>query len=228
MGPVKIFSIQGNSVFLFANGSIRKVPRCNIQLCESENEPELVEKETEEHKEGSDASVCFEDTSFGEDISKDDLEEIGKRKTRSMMDVERRELERDNMSAFWLNVENSECYDDITVYTVEVPVREHKRIEVVEVKEKELENLVKYDVFEEVDDKGQETVGLRWVITRKEKADGQKTEFKGRLVAKGFQEKESPQSDSPTMLRESLKLFFSVVANEGFELRSIDIRAAFL
>ena len=41
-----------------------------------------------------------------------------------MTDVERRELERDNVSAFWLNVENSECYDDITVYTVEVPVRE--------------------------------------------------------------------------------------------------------
>ena len=78
----------------------------------------------------------------------------------------------------------------------------------VEAKERELENLVKYDIFEEVDDKGQETVGSRWVITRKEKADGQKTEFKGRLVAKGFQEKESPQSDSPTMLRESLKLFF--------------------
>ena len=37
-----------------------------------------------------------------------------------------------------------------------------------------------------------------------------------------------PQSDSPTMLRESMKLFFAVAANEGFKLRSIDIRAAFL
>ena len=47
-------------------------------------------------------------------------------------------------------------------------------------------------------------------------------------MARGFQEKEAPQSDSPTMLRESMKLFFSVAANEGFDLRSIDIRAAFL
>ena len=39
------------------------------------------------------------------------------------------------------------------------------------------------------------------MITRKEKADGQKKNVKGRLVAKGFQEKEAPQSDSPTMLR---------------------------
>ena len=42
-------------------------------------------------------------------------------------------------------------------------------------------------MFDEVEDNGQETVGSRWVITRKEKADGQKQEVKGRLVAKGFQ-----------------------------------------
>jgi hypothetical protein len=111
---------------------------------------------------------------------------------------------------------------------VEVPVREHKKVEVVEAKEKELDNLIKYGVFEEVVDEGQDTIGSRWVIIKKEKADGQKTNYKGRLVARGFQEKEAPQSDSPTMLRESMKLFFSVAANEGFVLRSIDIRAAFL
>ncbi len=43
--------------------------------------------------------------------------------------------------------------------------------------------------FEEVEDEGQETVDSRWVITRKEKADGKKQKVKGRLVAKGFQEK---------------------------------------
>ena len=66
------------------------------------------------------------------------------------------------------------------------------------------------------------------MLTRKEKSDGQKQKVKGRLVAKGFQEKEVPQSDSPTMLRESMKMFFTVAANEDFELRKIDIRAAFL
>ena len=66
------------------------------------------------------------------------------------------------------------------------------------------------------------------MITRKEKADGQKKNVKGRLVAKEFQEKEAPQSDSPTMLRESMKMFFSVVENMDFELRKMDIRVAFL
>ena len=37
LGPVRVFSVQGNSVFLFANRSMRKVLRCNIQLCESED-----------------------------------------------------------------------------------------------------------------------------------------------------------------------------------------------
>ena len=142
--------------------------------------------------------------------------------------METRELERDRISTFWMRMENTECYDDITVYTVEVPVREHKKVEVIEAKDKELDNLMKYGVFEEVNNEGQETISSRWVITKKEKADRQKTNYKDRLVARGFQEKLAPQSDSPTMLRESMKLFFAVAANEDFELRSIDIRAAFL
>ena len=85
-----------------------------------------------------------------------------------------------------------------------------------------------YGVFEEVKYEGQEKVGSRWVITKKEKAEGQKKNVKGRLVAEGFQETEAPQSDAPTMLRESMKLFFAVAANQDFNLRSIDIRAAFL
>ena len=125
-------------------------------------------------------------------------------------------------------MENTESYDDIAVCVVEVPVADHKKVEVVEAKERELKNLAKYGVFEEVEDNGQERISSRWVITKKEKADGQKTNYKGRLVARGVQEKSAPQSDSLTMLRESMKLFFSVAANGNFNLRSIDIIAAFL
>ena len=117
-------------------------------------------------------------------------------------------MRRDEISTFWMKVENTECFDEYAIYTVEVPVKEHKKPEVIEAKQREIENWEKYGVFEEVEDIGQERVGSRWVITRKEKADGQKTNCKGRLVAKGFQEKEAPQSDSPTMLRESMKIFF--------------------
>ena len=66
---------------------------------------------------------------------------------------------------------------------------------------------------------------MRWVITSKEKQDGQKQAAKAQLVARGFQEAEKPQSNSPTALRESMKLFLAI---NDFDLRAIDIHAAFL
>ena len=142
--------------------------------------PEKQEKESKENKK-KENSVSFEDQT-------DELKRVeeNRRITRSMTDIERRDLDREQISTFWLKVENTECFDDISIYTVEVLVKEHKMPEVIEAKEKEIENLEKYGVFEEVQDVGQETVGSRWIITKKEKADGQKQNFKGRLVAKEF------------------------------------------
>ena len=97
-----------------------------------------------------------------------------KRVTRSMIDAKRKEMRRDEVSTFWMQVENSECFDEMTSFRVEVPFREHKKPEWIEVKHQEKENLEKYGVFEEVEDEVQEIVGSRWVIARKEKADGQK------------------------------------------------------
>ena len=54
-----------------------------------------------------------------------------------------------------MKVENVECFDEMTIYTVEVPVREHKKPEVIEAKQKEIENIEKHAVFEEVEDDGQ-------------------------------------------------------------------------
>ena len=183
-----------------------KVPRCNVQLLNRGDNEVEEESNSEENEvfEGEVAKVRFE----GDDDEIEEQDVIERRKTRSMTEVEKRELERDQISMFWLRVENKECYDNIAVYAVEVPVAEHKKAEVMEAKEKELDNLMKYGVYEEVENEGQERITSRWVITKKEKADGQKTEYKGRLVARGFQEQLAPQSDSPTMLKESMKLFF--------------------
>ena len=72
------------------------------------------------------------------------------------------------------------------------------------------------------------TIGSRWIVTEKEKHDGQKQNYKARLVAKGFQEKDQPQSDSPTAAKESFKLLVALAANQNFKVVSMDIRAAFL
>merc|ERR1712002_1265992 len=117
---------------------------------------------------------------------------------------------------------------DHEIFTVEVPVKEHKKPEIIEAKNKEIENLKTYETFEEVEDEGQVTIECRWIVTKKEKHDGQKQNYKARLVAKGFQELDQPQSDSLTAAKESFKLLMALSANYKFKMVSMDIRAAFL
>ena len=105
-----------------------------------------------------------------------------------------RNKQKGSIVIFWMKLgKTDDNGEDISVYIVEIPAREQNTPEVNEAKRKEIENLKNYDVFEEVDDLRQERRGSRWGVTQNEKADGQKAQIKGRLVAKGFQEEESPQ-----------------------------------
>ena len=97
-----------------------------------------------------------------------------------------------------------------------------------EVKEKEMKNLEDYETFELVEDVGQKCNESHWVVTRKAKHDWQKTQVKARLVAQGFQEVHKPQSDSPTVAKESLKILIALASNKEFELASMDVRMVFL
>ena len=124
----------------------------------------------------------------------------------------------DGIGAKYLRMERSVCFMDHSIYVVEVPVREHGKAEIIEAKNNEIKNLKTYETFEEVDDEGQETIGSRWIVTEKEKHDGQKQNYKARLVAKGFQEKDQPQSDSPTAAKESFKLLVALAANQNFKI----------
>ena len=134
----------------------------------------------------------------------------------------------DNIGTNYLKVINSVAFADLAIYTVELLVSEHGRPEVKEAKTTEVKNLLDYDVFEEVKDEGQQIIGSKWVVTSKEKHDGQKQETKARLVARGFQDTMKPQPDSPTVSKESFKMLMAVAANDNFKLASVDIRAAFL
>merc|ERR1712215_241590 len=140
----------------------------------------------------------------------------------------RKDLLNDVIGAKYLQVEKSVYFMDYSIFTVEVPVREHGKLEMIEAKNKEIENLKTYETFEEVEENGQETIGSKYIVTEKEKHDGQKQAYKARLVAKGFQEVDQPQSDSPTAAKESFKLLMALAANQNFKVVSMDIRAAFL
>ena len=75
---------------------------------------------------------------------------------------------KDIVGAKYLKMCHNVCFLETAVYSVEVPVREHSKEEVTEAKKKETENLELYEVFEEVEDVGQEVIGSRWIVTKKE------------------------------------------------------------
>ena len=210
-GPVKVFCQRGKEVYIFANGNLKKVHSCRVKpfKCEvvsPDKEVKILD------------NVC--------DQAIVDCEEVDK----TVLDIsDSNEKRKDTVGTFWMIVENGECFhEEITTFVVELPPSKHNSPEVIDAKKVELKNLSDYGTFEQVEDIGQERITSRWVITMKEAHDGQKTRFKARLVARGFQENVPPQSDSPTVLRESNKLFSAVAANQDFRLVSVDIRAAFL
>ena len=69
----------------------------------------------------------------------------------SMDKEKKKDWELDNKSTFWLKVENNECFDDIAIYTVEIPAKDKNTPEIKEAKGKKLQNFLSYNVFEEFD-----------------------------------------------------------------------------
>ena len=83
----------------------------------------------------------------------------------------RRDLQNYMIGAKYLQVEKSIYYMDYEISSIEVPVKEHGKPEIVNTNNK-IENLKTYETFEEVLDEGQETTGSRWNRTEKQKHDG--------------------------------------------------------
>ena len=91
----------------------------------------------------------------------------------------------------------------------------------------ELTNWKSEEVYQEVKDCGQEAISVRWVVTPKLVDGVWKT--KARLVARGFEEDNSNlRTDSPTCMRETLRIVLTVAAGRKWNINSIDIKAAFL
>ena len=84
-------------------------------------------------------------------------------------------VKEDAIATYWMTAEQHENFEKYAEYIVEIPAKGQNTPEVNEAKYNRVENLVRFDVFEEVDDCGQERIGSRWVVTQKEQADGQKS-----------------------------------------------------
>ena len=99
--------------------------------------------------------------------------------------------------------------------------------EIVDAKEKEFKNIIENDVFERVPFYGQATVSCKWVFT--EKFVNEKKVVKERSVARGFEEDSSDlRTDSPPCSKQSMHLVFLTAASNKWEIKSLDIKAAFL
>merc|ERR1712030_120805 len=124
LGPEKIFAIQNNSIFIITNGSMKKIPRSNIEFIRRDAIDDDNDPNKEETSPSTENTVRFdtedEETpdEFGENMDSEAIKELEasqrQRKTRSMSAMERRELERDQTATFWLQMENTECFDDMT------------------------------------------------------------------------------------------------------------------
>ena len=120
-----------------------------------------------------------------------------------------------------------EAHDvDTTVDTlvVSIPRYMYNEPKCIAAKEKELKNWDDFGVYIEVEDIGQETVNTNWVLVKKD--DG----VKARLCIRGDQEKnkENVKTDSPTVNKVNVKLFYLLAAYFGWSVRTADVKAAFL
>ena len=101
--------------------------------------------------------------------------------------------------------------------------------EVQDAMRKEIEKFKTFDAYEEVADEGQTSIPIRWVITRQPN-DGKNQPVKARLCMRGDLEKGKGKvrADSPTAGKDTLKLAMFIAANEGFEIKNMDVKSAYL
>ena len=134
------------------------------------------------------------------------------------------------------NEESVECVepdirnDGEVLYPVEVVKRkDYSKPDVQEAMRIEIQKYKQFNAFEEVDDRGQACVPIRWVVTR-QSIDGKNQPLKARMCIRGDLEsdKETMRADSPTAGKDTLKIALSIAANEGFEVKNIDIKSAYL
>ena len=87
---------------------------------------------------------------------------------------------------------------------------------------------LKFGTLKEVDNIRQEVITSKWIIQAKSANNDQKNELKVRIVVRVFQENLGNQSDSPIILKDSLKQVLCIAANEKHNISSLDVRVTFL
>ena len=98
--------------------------------------------------------------------------------------------------------------------------------EILNAKEKELQSWRSEKIFDEIENNSQLTMSVCRVLKQK-LVDG-KCSTKARLSARGFEEVESFNIESPTCSRGSVRVTITLMVSNKWNLNAIDIKTAFL
>ena len=122
--------------------------------------------------------------------------------------------------------------DDEEPQTLSDALSGHKAKEWIQAMEEEIESMKTNQVWDLVDlPSGRRSIGNKWVLKIKRKADGSIERYKARLVAKGYTQKEGIDYEdtfSPVVRITSVRLILAIVAYMDLELYQMDVRTAFL
>ena len=123
-----------------------------------------------------------------------------------------------------LGINDSSLPRTVSSLVVSVPRYLHQEPECLQAKQRELDNWKEFGVYKVVDDVGQKTINTNWVLVRKSNG------IKARLCIRGDQEpnKESIRTDSPTVNKINIKLFYLIAVAQKWHVQTADVKAAFL
>ena len=110
-----------------------------------------------------------------------------------------------------------------------IPRKDYDMPEVQAAIAAEIAKYKSFEAFQEVEDQGQKCIPTKWVVTE-QSSSGKNEPYKARLCIRGDLEsgKGDIRADSPTASKEAIKLALIISANEGFTVKSGDIKSAYL
>lgn len=112
--------------------------------------------------------------------------------------------------------------DEEQALVVTIPKEEQNTRACLEAKKLELQKLKDFGTYKVVDDEGQCKISTTWVLCNKGE------EVRARLVARGYEESDEVQKDSPTLAKSSLRTLLCTAAAHKWVCETTDIKSAFL